>query len=125
MVRLIFIYNNGIAHRCYATITAAGTILPRPSANNDDSRRKLEVFCLQIFQYAETVLPSMVSNESDDKNHLLFRLVLTRNLLTLSCRLGLPLCEHCKATLDQIMVNIYDRYSLAPARQPKSEAQLG
>jgi hypothetical protein len=108
MVRLIFIYNYGVAHRCCAAIAAAGTIVPRPSANNGEFGSKLESFCFQIFQYAETLLPPKVSNESEEKNHLLFRLVLTRNLLTLSCRLGLLLCEHYKATLDRVMVDIYD-----------------
>jgi hypothetical protein len=110
MVRVIFIYNYGVAHRCFAATTAAaGTILPQPSLNNGENGRKLESFCFQIFQYAETLLAPKVSNEFEDKNHRLLRLVLTRNLLTLSCRLGLLLCEHYKVTLNQIMVNIYDR----------------
>jgi hypothetical protein len=106
MVRSILVYNYGIAHRCCSaagTAAAAGAMVPQSPAPNNN---KLESFCLQIFQYAETLLPPQIAEESEDKNHLLFRLVLTRNLMMLSCRLGLSLCEHYKETLDPIVADI-------------------
>jgi hypothetical protein len=109
MVRSILVYNYGIAHRCCsaAGTAAAGAIVPQsPAHGGVPNNNKLESFCLQIFQYAETLLPPQIAEESEDKNHLLFRLVLTRNLMMLSCRLGLSLCEHYKETLDPIVADI-------------------
>jgi hypothetical protein len=110
MVRSILVYNYGIAHRCCSatgTTAAAGAMVSQsPAHGGGPNNSKLESFCLQIFQYAETLLPPQIAEESEDKNHLLFRLVLTRNLMMLSCRLGLSLCEHYKETLDPIVADI-------------------
>lgn len=96
LVRSILIYNFGIAHRC---------------CGDTNSNPHLGSFCVQIFQYAETLMPADEQNEN-----LLFRLVLTRNLMMLSCRLGMSLCEHYKETLDPIV----DRILEAPQPQPEA-----
>lgn len=137
-IRSILVYNYGIAHRCCAAATPA----PASDTNGGDIRtttaaaaaathgKRIEIFCLQIFQYAETLLQaqpdselpvdattSMVGsdevetaatrrNDNNENSQLLFRLVLTRNLMMLSCRLGLSLCEHYKETLDPIVADI-------------------
>lgn len=88
LVRSMLIYNYGIAHRC---CTAS-------EAQNPN----LGSFCLQIFQYAESLMPAGCAN------NLLFKLVLTRNLMMLSCRLGMSLCEHYKETLDPIVAGILE-----------------
>jgi hypothetical protein len=87
LVSSILVYNYGIAHRCCGE--------PGQTTPNGGN---LGSFCLQIFQYAETLLP-ITSN-------LLYRLVLTRNLMMLSCKLGMSLCEHYKETLDPIVADI-------------------
>ena len=89
LVRSILVYNYGIAHRCCGA--------PEHTA---PSGGKLGSFCLQVFQYAETLLPAGITS------NLLYRLVLTRNLMMLSCRLGISLCEHYKETLDPIVADI-------------------
>jgi hypothetical protein len=86
-LKAILVYNYGIAHRCCPLVTTSTT-----GTTNCTS---LQNFCLQIFQYAETLTPASCTN-------LLFRLILTRNLMMLSCRLGMSLCEHYKETLDPI-----------------------
>jgi hypothetical protein len=85
-LKAILVYNYGIAHRCCPLVTTGTTTTNCTSLQN---------FCLQIFQYAETLTPASCTN-------LLFRLILTRNLMMLSCRLGMSLCEHYKETLDPI-----------------------
>jgi hypothetical protein len=89
---------------------------------------KVGTFCLQIFQYAEQLLlPALESNSaasidpeevhdspvlghdsasalsSAPNNYLLlYRFVLTRNLMMISCKMGMLLCELYKQTLDPI-----------------------
>jgi hypothetical protein len=82
-VQSMLVYNYGIAHRCRS---------PSPQVGP---------FFLQIFQYAEQLLPP-------SSHHLLFRLLLTRNLMMLSCKLGLSLCELYKETLDPIVSEILE-----------------
>jgi hypothetical protein len=89
LVRSILVYNYGIAHRCCGE--------PGQTTPNGGN---LGSFCLQIFQYAETLLPAGITS------NLLYRLVLTRNLMMLSCKLGMSLCEHYKETLDPIVADI-------------------
>jgi len=103
LVRSILVYNFGIAHRC---------------CGDTNSNPNLGSFCVQILQYAETLLPADNQNE-----HLLFRLVLTRNLMMLSCRLGMSLCEHYKETLDPIVDCILgDSHAKAPGSNDKAPA---
>lgn len=89
LVRSMIVYNYGIAHRCCE--------VPEQTAMKG---AHLGSFCFQIFQYAESLLPAGVTS------NLLYRLVLTRNLMMLSCRLGMPLCELYKETLDPIVADI-------------------
>jgi hypothetical protein len=104
LVRSILVYNYGIAHRCFglpeqpAPATTTGT--HHGGGGSGSNSNKLGGFCLQIFQYAETLLPEGITS-----NHL-YRLVLTRNLMMLSCRLGMSLCEHYRETLDPIEAEI-------------------
>lgn len=89
LVRSILVYNYGMAHRC---------CLP-PDVTSLNGIR-LVSFCLQIFQYAENLLPKNITS------NLVFRFVLTRNLAMISCGLGLALCEQYTKTLDQIVADI-------------------
>jgi hypothetical protein len=86
-LKAILVYNYGMAHRCCPLVTNQTT--------GSTNWTSLQNFCLQIFQYAETLTPTYCDN-------LLFRFILTRNLMMLSCRLGMSLCEHYKETLDPI-----------------------
>lgn len=86
-IRSVLVYNYGIAHRCC------------PPKATEQGNNHVMSFCLQIFQYSEKLIP-------DDFKHNLFRLVLTRNLMMLSCRLGMTLCEHYKETLDPVVADI-------------------
>jgi hypothetical protein len=88
-LKAILVYNYGMAHRCCPLVTNQTT------TGNSTNCTSLQNFCLQIFQYAETLTPTYCDN-------LLFRFILTRNLMMLSCRLGMSLCEHYKETLDPI-----------------------
>ena len=107
LVRSIVVYNYGIAHRCVGTAAAA---------SNNDNRNPAHVasFCVQVFQYAESLLslpedPSFSWDDTNNNNNhycnnlnLMFRYLLTRNLMMLSCRLGMSICEQYKETLDPI-----------------------
>ena len=100
MVRSIVVYNYGIAHRCFSYSSA------------EHHQPNVGSFCVQVFQYAESLLPGSFSVNStdntntDDNSNLMFRLLLTRNLMMLSCRLGMSMCEHYKETLDPIVDRI-------------------
>lgn len=96
LLKAILVFNFGIAHRC-CSVTA----------------NTMQSFCLQTFQYAETLTPPSCDN-------LLFRMILTRNLMMLSCRLGMTLCEHYKETLDPIENEI--RGPLEPDDAPHEAA---
>jgi hypothetical protein len=99
LLRTIVVYNYGIAHRCCNTDNS--------SSSHTSSNNNLGSFTLQIFQYAEKLLQSSAADvNSSSNNLLLFRLVLTRNLMMLSCQLGMSLCEHYKETLDPIVDEI-------------------
>lgn len=91
LIRSVLVYNYAIAHRCCGA-----------SVSQQQQQANLQSFCLQIFQYAETLL----NQTSTTCNNMLFRLVLTRNLMMLSCRLGMSLCQHYKETLDPIVETI-------------------
>ena len=100
LVRSIVVYNYGIAHRCFCA----------PSADNGQPH--VNSFCVQVFQYAESLgaacfpINSTYNANTHNNLNLMFRLLLTRNLMMLSCRLGMSICEHYKETLDDIVDRI-------------------
>jgi hypothetical protein len=113
VVQSVMVYNYGIAHRCCGL----------PEQTVPGTGGKIGTFCLQIFQYAEKlILPALQSsspsassssfhntpNDASPPHLLLYRLVLTRNLMMLSCKLGLSLCELYKDTLDPIVSEILE-----------------
>lgn len=108
LVSSILVFNYGIAHRCLAAVNSCVD-------GNSDNDTRTGTFCLQIFQYAESLLPVACDN-------LLYRLLLTRNLMMLSCRLGLILCEHYKETLDPIVNAILEQQQESQAPEEPSKA---
>lgn len=101
LLRSIVVYNYGMAHRCFCYSSA------------ENNQPHIGSFCVQVFQYAESLLPGRFSINSTENNtntesnlNLMFRLLLTRNLMMLSCRLGMSMCEHYKETLDPIVDRI-------------------
>ena len=103
---------------------------PNPS-HGAAVNNKIGTFCFQIFQYAEQLLiPALESNSNSNSNNnalcihhdkavrtlestsalslapnnylLLYRFILTRNLMMISCKMGMLLCELYKQTLDPI-----------------------
>jgi len=114
LVRSVLVYNYGIAHRCCSAATT--------SSEQPNTPQQLGSFCLQIFQYAESLLPAASNNDNSNNNDLLlFRLLLTRNLMMLSCRLGLSLCEHYKETLDPIVAEILESSPAASMMLPQDD----
>ncbi len=130
VVRSILVYNYGIAHRC--CIPKPSPVSTTEGHHNgvvtNDTNNKIGAFCLQIFQYAEQLLiPAIERNNNASIHHdevsqqqqqppepfsalssaphnylLLYRFILTRNLMMLSCKMGMLLCELYKQTLDPI-----------------------
>jgi hypothetical protein len=120
VIRSILVYNYGIAHRCCGittlTMTPTAPLSLQPGTtttgtNVNQLDPKLGTFCLQIFQYAEQLLLPALENHTSTSTAtmtnpssflLLYRFVLTRNLMMTSCKLGMLLCELYKQTLDPI-----------------------
>ena len=130
VVRSILVYNYGIAHRCcIPKPSPVSTTEGQHSSATHNKNNKIGAFCLQIFQYAEQLLiPAIERNNNATLHHdeipqqqqqqqsepfsalssaphnylLLYRFILTRNLMMLSCKMGMLLCELYKQTLDPI-----------------------
>lgn len=122
VVQSILVYNYGIAHRCCVLPSrSTSTVSSSDNLAIDQKNNKIGTFCLQIFQYAEQLLlpiikerqqkydVEMLQDRQSEGQHsrktdvlLLYRFLLTRNLMMTSCKLGMSLCELYKQTLDPI-----------------------
>jgi hypothetical protein len=89
----ILLYNFGVAHLQCAI---PGPANAQNHQNNPSHGDRLRVFCLQTFQYAESLMPS----KSDE--NLLGRFLLIHTLFTVTSLLHLPLRETYLRILDCI-----------------------